>query len=355
VPEPLIALEHVTRSFVAEGRPFTVVEDVSLEIAERETICLVGESGCGKTTAGKLLTGLLAPSSGRVLYRGRYVEALRGAERRAYRLGVQLVHQDPFASLNPTKRVGDILAAPLRRHGRARGDAAIRRRVIELLEVVDLTPADDLVGKYPHQLSGGQRQRVSIARALTVEPAFIVADEAVSMVDVSIRVSLLNTLRRLRDDMGLAVLLITHDLALGRHFAGTGRIGVMYLGRLVELGTAPELVAHPKHPYTEALLAAAPHDPRSDHRDVVAAPALRSAEVPSVLARPTGCPFHPRCPLFETGLCDVVVPELLPLTSGVRAACHPVARRYGLGGSSGSFTRDDAEFAPRTGIGLPMS
>lgn len=355
MPEPLIALERVTRTFISEGRPFTVVEDVSLEIAERETVCLVGESGCGKTTTGKLLAGLLAPSNGRVLYRGRDVTTLRGADRRAYRLGVQLVHQDPFASLNPTKRVGDILAAPLRRHGHLRGDAEVRRRIIELLEIVDLTPAEDLVGKYPHQLSGGQRQRVSIARALTVEPAFIVADEAVSMVDVSIRVSLLDTLRRLRDEMGLAVLLITHDLALARYFARMGRIGVMYLGRLVELGVAPELVAHPKHPYTEALLAAAPGDPRTS-REARALPlALRSADVPSVLARPTGCPFHPRCPLFEPGVCDVVVPELVSLTTGTRAACHPIARRYGVLGEQTTTDQRDPAVAQATAMGLPMS
>jgi peptide/nickel transport system ATP-binding protein len=326
VREPLIELDEVSRSFDTDGRRFTVVEDVSLDIARGEVVCLVGESGCGKTTTGKILAGLLAPSRGRVLYGGTDVTQLRGRDRKAYRLGVQLIHQDPFASLNPTQRVAEILSAPLRRHKLVRGDAERRARLIELMTIVDLTPPDDLLDKFPHQLSGGQRQRVSIARALTVRPSFLVADEAVSMVDVSIRVSLLDTLRRLRDEMGLAVLFITHDLALARYFAGDGRIGVMYLGRVVELGTAAEIVEHPRHPYTEALLAAAPRDPRGSRDRVPPAGTLKTADVPSVLARPAGCPFHPRCPLAEPGLCDAAVPELVPLASGTHVACHPVSR-----------------------------
>lgn len=329
MPESLIALESVSRSFAVDGRRFSVVEDLSLAVSPGEVVCLVGESGCGKTTTGKLLVGLLSPSAGRVTYHGQDVAELRGSAWRDYRLGVQLVHQDPFASLNPTQRVRDILGAPLRRHRRGLAGRSVESRLLELMELVDLTPAADLLDKFPHQLSGGQRQRVSIARALTVEPSFLVADEAVSMVDVSIRVSLLDTLRRLREQMGLTVLFITHDLALARYFAREGRIGVMYLGRLVELGPAPEVVAHPKHPYTQALLAASPHDPRRTADGVPSLP-LRSADVPSVLARPSGCPFHPRCPLFEPGLCDALIPELVPLVSGVRAACHPIARQFGL-------------------------
>jgi oligopeptide/dipeptide ABC transporter ATP-binding protein len=338
VPESLIELDRVSRAFTTEGRSFTVVEDVTLQIAPGEVVCLVGESGCGKTTTGKLLAGLLAPSSGRVLYRGRDIRTLRGRERKSYRLGVQLIHQDPFASLNPTQRVGDILSAPLRRHGLVHGETERQSRLIELMETVDLTPPEDLLDKFPHQLSGGQRQRVSIARALTVRPSFIVADEAVSMVDVSIRVSLLDTLRRLRDEMGLSVLLITHDLALARHFAGAGRIGVMYLGRVVELGTAAEIVAHPKHPYTEALLAAAPRDPRA-----------------TAQARPAGCPFHPRCPLFEPGVCDVLVPELVPLITGGEVACHPASRNFGVEAATNRAARLSGVSPARQPIGTAMS
>ena len=355
MPEPLIALESVSRSFTTAGHRFSVVEDVSLAISAGEVICLVGESGCGKTTTGKLLAGLLAPSTGRVLYRGRDIRSLRGGERRAYRLGVQLIHQDPFASLNPTQRIADILSAPLRRHRLARDESERRARLLALMELVELTPPEDLLDKFPHQLSGGQRQRVAIAQTLTVQPSFIVADEAVSMVDVSIRVSILDTLRRLRDEMGLGVLLITHDLALARYFTGDGRIGVMYLGRLVELGRAHELIERPRHPYTEALLAAAPLDPRHDGASAAPAVRLRSSEVPSVLSRPAGCPFHPRCPRFEPGLCEASVPELTRLAAGVEVACHPVLREDRAARRPDAIRPAVAPPAAAAPEGLPMA
>jgi peptide/nickel transport system ATP-binding protein len=192
------------------------------------------------------------------------------------------------------------------------------------LQLVDLTPPEDYLGKFPHQLSGGQRQRVSIARALTVGPRFIVADEAVSMVDVSIRISLLNVLKRLRDDLGMSCVLITHDLAVARYFGRSGRIGVMYLGRLVELGETEELVADPAHPYTAALIAAIPEaDPWLTRGK--ARVSLRSAEVPSLLRLPPGCSFHPRCPRFEVGLCDVLVPALTAVPER-EVACHVAVR-----------------------------
>jgi peptide/nickel transport system ATP-binding protein len=221
------------------------------------------------------------------------------------------------------------LSAPLSRHNIVRGRRHTVERVLELLRLVDLTPAEDYLTKYPHQLSGGQRQRVSIARALTVQPRFIVADEAVSMVDVSIRISLLNVLLRLRDEFGMSFVLITHDLAVARYFGQFGRIGVMYLGRVVELAPTDALIADPAHPYGEALIGAIPEaDPaltRSKQRV-----ALRSAEVPSLLRLPPGCAFHPRCPRFEANLCDVLVPDLLPIPpvpAGPRAvACHVAVR-----------------------------
>jgi peptide/nickel transport system ATP-binding protein len=196
------------------------------------------------------------------------------------------------------------------------------KRVRELLELVDLTPPDDFLDKYPHQLSGGQRQRVSIARALTVLPSFIIADEAVSMVDVSIRISLLNTLSKLKEAMGLAVLFITHDLALAKYFAWEGRIGVMYLGRIVELAPARDLVEHPQHPYTQVLLSAIPEaDPEMTRRKRHIA--LRSMDVPSLLRLPSGCAFHPRCPLFMGQVCEKVVPVLTECNGG-QVACHLV-------------------------------
>lgn len=322
---PLIELEHVSRSFAVKRQLITAVDDLSLSIGAGEIVCLVGESGCGKTTTGKLIAGLLPPSAGRIRFEGHDMAALDRTQRARYRLGVQLIHQDPYAALNPAHRVYDILAAPLRHHKLTGGATDTRARVRELLEWVDLTPPDDLLAKFPHQLSGGQRQRVAIARALTVMPSFLVADEAVSMVDVSIRISLLNTLTRLKQQMGLAVLFITHDLALAKHFAWEGRIGVMYLGRLVELAPTPQLIARPQHPYTQALLGAIP-EVNPDLARHTPAIELRSMDLPSLLHKPGGCPFHPRCPRFEPERCATDVPPLVSFADGSAVACHPVQR-----------------------------
>jgi len=323
----MIELKNISRSFhVKRNTYIQAVDNVSLSINEGEIVCLVGESGCGKTTTGRMIVGLLNPTKGQILYRGRDILHLDKAEQKEYRLGVQLVHQDPYASLNPSFTIFDTMAAPLKRHGHTHNDAETRQRVIELLEMVDLTPAADFLDKYPHQLSGGQRQRVSVARALTVNPSFIVADEAVSMVDVSIRISLLNTLLRLKEKMGLAVLFITHDLALAKYFAWEGRIGVMYLGRMIEVAPARQLVEKPQHPYTQALLSAIPEaDPDvTRHKRHIQ---LRSMDLPSLLNLPKGCTFHPRCPLWEVGLCDTVEPELTHFKDGSAVACHVISRQ----------------------------
>jgi len=323
----MIELKNISRSFhVKRNTYIQAVDNVSLSINEGEIVCLVGESGCGKTTTGRMIVGLLNPTKGQILYRGRDILHLDKAEQKEYRLGVQLVHQDPYASLNPSFTIFDTMAAPLKRHGHTHNDAETRQRVIELLEMVDLTPAADFLDKYPHQLSGGQRQRVSVARALTVNPSFIVADEAVSMVDVSIRISLLNTLLRLKEKMGLAVLFITHDLALAKYFAWEGRIGVMYLGRMIEVAPARQLVEKPQHPYTQALLSAIPEaDPDiTRHKRHIQ---LRSMDLPSLLNLPKGCTFHPRCPLWEAGLCDTVEPELTHFKDGSAVACHVISRQ----------------------------
>jgi oligopeptide/dipeptide ABC transporter ATP-binding protein len=322
---PLIELEHVSRCFTVKRQRVTAVNDLSLSIQPGEIVCLVGESGCGKTTSGKMIAGLLPPSTGTIRFQGRDIAQLDRRQRRRYRLAVQLIHQDPYASLNPARSIYNTLAAPLRHHRLTRSSAAARQRVRELLAAVDLTPPDELLDAYPHQLSGGQRQRVAIARALTVEPSLLVADEAVSMVDMSIRASLLHTLARLQERMGLAIVFITHDLALAKHFAWQGRIGVMYLGRLVELSPTPLLMERPQHPYTQALLAAIPQaDPDAAHDKQSIA--LRSMEVPSLLHLPPGCAFHPRCPRFEGERCAAAVPRLLPLRDGAAVACHPAHR-----------------------------
>lgn len=321
--EPLITLDHVTRTFQVKRNTIKAVDDVNLTIPEGEVLCLVGESGCGKTTTGKMIAGLLAPSAGRILFRGQDITRMKRADWNKFRLGVQMVHQDVYASLNPVQTIYNIIAAPLQHHRFTRGEAETRRKVRELLETVDLTPPDDFLDKYPHQLSGGQRQRVSVARALTVRPAFLIADEAVSMVDVSIRISLLKTFARLKEEMGVGVLFITHDLALAKYFAWEGRIGVMYLGRLVEIGPARQVVDHPQHPYTQVLLSAIPEaDPEVTRRKQRIP--LRSMDVPSLLRLPTGCAFHPRCPAFLGERCEKVVPELRRAVSGADVACHLV-------------------------------
>jgi oligopeptide/dipeptide ABC transporter ATP-binding protein len=316
----LIELRNVSRAFGKDNERVVAVDNISLAIEPGEIVCLVGESGCGKSTTGRIVAGLLPPTAGQILYLGQDITQMDRSRRHDYRQAVQIVHQDPYASLNPTQTVRQILTAPLLHHGFAANRPAANKRALELLEVVDLTPAAEVLDKYPHQLSGGQRQRVSVARALTVQPSFIVADEAVSMVDVSIRVSLLNMLARLRNELEVTFLFITHDLALAKYFAWNGRIVVMYLGRLIEEGPTPQIIADPRHPYTQALLSAVPEaDPALARRKQPVE--LRSANIPSLLNLPPGCTFHPRCPYAVAGWCDTAVPPLVTLANGVRVAC----------------------------------
>ena len=318
---PLLQLVDVSQTFKWHNQPVPALDGVSLAIGEGETICLVGESGCGKTTTGKIAAGLRHPTAGQVLFRGRDIWTLKGRDWEEYRNAVQLIHQDPYASLNPSRTVAQTLSAPLFRHSLVRNRRHARERIHQLLELVDLTPVEDFYDKYPHQLSGGQRQRVSIARALTVNPSFLIADEAVSMVDVSIRVSLLKTLSLLRERLGVGFLFITHDLAIAKYFAWHGQIGVMYLGRIVEYGPTPQVVSDPGHPYTRALLGAVPEaDPiltRSKERLT-----LQSQNIPSLLNLPPACTFHPRCPLFVEGVCDNIEPALAEYGAGQTVACH---------------------------------
>lgn len=307
--EPLMRLEQVHRSFRKGKVSVPVLQEVNLEVKELNFLCLVGESGCGKTTTGKILAGLLPPSEGRIHYRGRDVSTLREGELKDYRRSVQLIHQDPYASLNPVHTISQILSFPLLHHRLVPHSRAARDRAAELLELVDLTPVEDVLDKYPYQLSGGQRQRVSIARALTTKPSLIVADESVSMVDVSIRIGLLQMMMKLREDPGVTIVFITHDLALAKYFAWEGRIAVMYLGRIVEIGPTPELIADPQHPYTKVLLSAIP-EPDPDKTRSKEHIRLRSEDVPRLTELPEGCTFHPRCPWFIPGVCDRSIPQL---------------------------------------------
>ncbi len=316
----LIELQNVSRAFGKGDERVVAVDTVSFTIEEGDVLCLVGESGCGKSTTGKMVAGLLEPTAGQVLFDGQDIAKMDKQAFQRYRHAVQIIHQDPYASLNPTQTVRQMITRPLLRHKKAKGREGAEAHAVELLEIVDLTPAEDFMNKYPHQLSGGQRQRVSVARALTVEPRFIVADEAVSMVDVSIRVSLLNMLSRLKEEFDVTFLFITHDLALAKYFAWQGRISVMYLGRIVEDGPTQRVVMDPRHPYTQALLAAVPEaDPELARRKRRIE--LRSADIPSLLDLPPGCTFNPRCPYVVTGECDVEVPPLDPIPEGGRVAC----------------------------------
>ena len=339
---PLLEFDRVSRTFTTKRGAVMAVDDVSFSALPGEVLCLVGESGCGKTTTGKMAAGLVRPTGGRILFEGRDITTMPRSELKAYRKAVQIVHQDPYASLNPIRTVYQTLSAPLMHHQLVQGRTAAVERIMELLTTVELTPPADFLGKYPHQLSGGQRQRVSVARALTLAPRLIVADEAVSMVDVSIRVSLLNMLLRLRDTLGVAFAFITHDLAVAKHFAGQGgRIAVMYLGRIVEIAPASQLIRDPLHPYTQALLAAVP-EPDPDVTRNKEKVKLRSLDIPSLLDLPSGCTFHPRCPLFEEGLCDVARPETVAAGGRRAVLCHVVARQFAaasVGTSPGERTR----------------
>jgi oligopeptide transport system ATP-binding protein len=288
------------------------VDGVSYTIGTGETLGLVGESGCGKTTTSKLILMLEKPTSGAIIFRGRDIQTLDKGALKSYRRGVQAVFQDPFSSLNPRIRVGDIIAEPVVVN-EALPKAQVRERVQELLRLVGLNPSASNL--FPHEFSGGQRQRIAIARALSLNPSLIVLDEPVSALDVSIRAQIMNLLQDLQQQFGLSYLLIAHDLAAVLHLSTN--IAVMYLGRLVEFGTSDELRHKPLHPYTQALFSAAlPSHPDEQREEMII-----SGEVPSPLNPPTGCRFHPRCP-FAKPVCTEVEPILRAATNGHQVACH---------------------------------
>jgi oligopeptide/dipeptide ABC transporter ATP-binding protein len=290
------------------------VDDVTLAVREGETVGLVGESGCGKSTLGRCIVRLLEPTAGDVVFQGRSIGKLKPRALRPLRREMQMVFQDPYASLNPRKRVGTIISDPMKIHGI--GDRRERKkRVEELLEVVGLSP--EHYNRFPHEFSGGQRQRIGVARALALRPKLIVADEPVSALDVSIQAQMVNLLEDLQDEFGLTYVFIAHDLGVVRHVSD--RIAVMYLGKLVELSPAEELYTRPIMPYTEALLSAVPiPDPDlSDQRERI----VLQGDVPSPIHPPSGCRFHPRC-RYATDICSQVEPPLTDYGNGHLAACH---------------------------------
>jgi peptide/nickel transport system ATP-binding protein len=283
--------EHTIRS-IAQRRVVHAVDGISFELYAGTSVALVGESGSGKSTVGRVVAHLEAPTSGQVLFKGEAPTLRRRSALKRYRSEVQLIFQDPYASLNPVHTVAYHLERPLRIHKMVGSHREARPRVLELLEQVHLTPADQVIDKLPHELSGGQRQRVAIARTLAVRPGVLVADEPVSMLDVSVRLSILNLLSELVQKHDLALLYITHDIASARYFAE--RVLVMYAGEVVEVGPAEEITQSPAHPYTQLLVSAAP-DPDASARGG-RRPVLAPGENPSLIDPPTGCRFHPRCP-----------------------------------------------------------
>ncbi|MGE0223493.1 MAG: ABC transporter ATP-binding protein [Acetobacteraceae bacterium] len=318
---PLLTVRDLRKHFPIAGGPLgyrtvgqvKAVDGVSFEVSAGETLALVGESGCGKSTTGRMLLRLTEPSSGEIRFDGADLLELGHGEMRRRRREMQIVFQDPYASLSPRQRVEDIIAEPLDVNGLAESASGRRERVIELLRLVGLDAVH--LRRYPFEFSGGQRQRIAIARALAPRPRLIVADEPVSALDVSIQSQVVNLMQDLQEQFGLAYVFISHDLAVVRHIAH--RVAVMYLGRLVEVGETDALFSAPHHPYTQALLSAAPvPDPERRRTRIVL-----KGDVPSPANVPPGCHFHPRCPIAQA-VCKEQVPPLTDVGGGHRAACH---------------------------------
>lgn len=326
-PEPLVSIEGLSRTFnlsppllnrLIERKPtchLRAVDGLDIAIPKGKTYSLVGESGCGKSTVAKLVVGLQRPTAGSIRFDGADLTGLRAADRAGYRRRIQMIFQDPYASLNPRWRVRDIIAEPLRSFRITRGREAEEAEVGRLLEMVGLAARDG--EKFPHEFSGGQRQRISIARAISSKPDFLVCDEPTSALDVSVQSQILNLMKDLQDELGLTYLFISHDLAVVDFMSDY--VGVMYLGRLVEAGPAQRIFAEPEHPYTRLLMDTVP-DITMSRRDRAAV----IGEVPNPITPPPGCSFNPRCPL-ATDLCRTESPHLKARDGGTVVACHAVA------------------------------
>ncbi|MEM3666341.1 MAG: ABC transporter ATP-binding protein [Candidatus Bathyarchaeia archaeon] len=290
------------------------VDDVTFSVRRGEIFTLAGESGCGKTTTGRLIVKLLEPTSGKIFFNGADVTHLGGEELRLLRRKMQIIFQDPYASLNPRMRIGDAVGHPLEIHGLAKGEEK-RKMVLNVLEKVGLTPPEQFIDLYPHQLSGGQRQRTALARSIILKPEFIVADEPVSMIDVSLRTTIIDLMLDFRREMGLTYLFITHDLAVAKYISD--RIAIMYLGKIIEMSSKENLFLNPLHPYTQALLSAIPVPNPKRKRKMIEL----TGEVPSAIHIPSGCRFHPRCPCRKDE-CTRREPHLMEIEENHFVACN---------------------------------
>ncbi|NIQ97199.1 MAG: ABC transporter ATP-binding protein [Desulfuromonadales bacterium] len=317
--KPLLEVKNLTKTFQVSGsapgskkQTLHAVDDISFSLTPGETFGLVGESGCGKSTTGKLLLRLLDADSGAIIFNGQNLGSLSEAAIRPLRRQIQMIFQDPFSSLNPRMRVGQIIAEPLKIHGLVE-NGTMQKELERLLEIVGLEPS--YLDRFPHEFSGGQRQRIGIARALAVRPQLIIADEPVSALDVSIQAQVINLLQDIQTELGLTYLFIAHDLAVIEHICD--RVAVMYLGRIVEMAPAESIYRAPQHPYTEALLASVPVP---DPRQVVSSHPLEG-EVPSPINRPAGCHFHPRC-RYARDICRTAAPPLESSDNEHYSACY---------------------------------
>ena len=323
----LIEALNITKTFGIRGGALTkkewvrAVDEVSLQIGEGRNLAIVGESGCGKSTLGRLTLGLLKPSSGRIYFQGKDIWKMSKKEFNYFRRNAQIIQQDPYSTLNPVRTILQALAPPLLQHRVVENSDEAYQEAARLLSTVGLNPPADFLARHPSRMSGGQMQRVAISRAISITPKYIMADEVVSMLDASLRLGAVDLLLDLQKRLKISFMFITHDLAIARYFTvkGGGRIGVMYLGKIVEIGEGQAVIRRPAHPYTETLVAATPiPDPELTRKREI--PPLKSLEIPRLTEVPPGCRFHTRCPYSEK-ICEQKVPELRELRSR-KVACH---------------------------------